>query len=86
MLLDNINVFFFLLLHFRWGDGDIIMENNADFLNYGKIIMANGSTFDANNMYLGTILPKENGGDLFAANYHSYDLDSGNLNYIGKIL
>jgi len=62
------------------------MENDADFLNNGKIIMANGTTFDANDMYLGTILPKENGGDLFALNYHSYDPDEGNLNYQGREL
>ena len=68
----------------NWGTGNLIMENNADFLNNGKIIMANGSTFDASNYYLGTVVPQNNGGDLFALDYHSYDLDEGNLNSLGE--
>ena len=68
----------------QWGSGNLIMENNADFLNNGKMIMADGSTFNAANYYQGTILPKANGGDLFALDYHSYDLDFGNLNSNGK--
>ena len=48
-------------------------------LNQGKFIQADGRTFDANNFYIGIILPKEQGGDLFAKSYHSYDLDQGSL-------
>lgn len=68
----------------QWVSGNLIMENNADFLNNGKMIIADGLTFNAGNYYQGTILPQANGGDLFALNYHSYDLDFGNLNSNGK--
>lgn len=40
----------------RWGSGNIIMDNNADLINLGKVIMADGKTFDAANMYRGIIL------------------------------
>ena len=71
----------------RWISGDIVMENTADLINEGKFIQGDGLSFDANNFYVGIILPKENGGDYFAMSYHSYDLDQGSLDstqYINK--
>merc|ERR1711916_7072 len=70
-----------------WYSGDILMENTADMLNEGKFLMHDGSSFDANNYYAGIILAKEQGGDMFAENYNSYDLDQGALDYsdyVGK--
>ena len=65
----------------RWGTGNIIMDNNADLINLGKMIMEDGATFDADNLYRGIILPEGNGGDVFAPNFHSYDQDAGNIDY-----
>lgn len=68
--------------HCEWGAGDLVIENNGDFVNYGSIQMALGQAkFDANVVYRGTALPLDNGGDPFAKNFHTYDLDPGGLNY-----
>ena len=70
-----------------WYSGDILMENTADMLNEGKFLMNDGKSFNANNYYAGIIIAKEQGGDMFAENYHSYDLDQGALDYsdyVGK--
>ena len=70
-----------------WYSGDILMENTADMLNEGKFILNDANTFDANNFYAGIVLAKEQGGDMFALNYNSYDLDQGSLDYneyVGK--
>jgi hypothetical protein len=69
--------------HAEWETGDIVMADNANFVNFGSLQMANGSSlFAANDVYQGTVVPTENGGDLFALNYHSYDLDQGGLSYV----
>ena len=69
-----------------WDHGDILMADNADFMNLGTVQMTNGSLyFDANNLYQGTIIPTESGGDVFALNFHSYDLDSGWLSYLDYV-
>lgn len=70
-----------------WYSGDIIMENTADMLNEGKFLLNDANNFVANNFYAGIILAKEQGGDMFAENYNSYDLDQGALDYsdyVGK--
>ena len=55
-------------------------------MNLGTVQMTNGSLyFDANNLYQGTIIPTESGGDVFALNFHSYDLDSGWLSYVDYV-
>ena len=64
-----------------WDTGNIITENQGDFLNLGQIKMANGMDFRASDLVQGTIIPKENGGDAFALNFHSYDSDEGSLDY-----
>jgi hypothetical protein len=70
----------------EWLSGDILMADNADFMNLGTVQMANGNLyFDADNLYQGTVLPTENGGDVFAKEFHSYDLDSGWLSYLDYV-
>lgn len=70
----------------EWLSGDILMADNADFMNLGTVQMARGNLFfDANNLYQGTVLPTENGGDVFALDFHSYDLDSGWLSYLDYV-
>lgn len=71
--------------HAEWASGDILMADQADFVNLGTVQMANGTRlFDANNLVEGTVLPVENGGDVFALDFHSWDLDQGALDYTGK--
>lgn len=68
--------------HAEWDTGDILMADGGDFLNLGTMQMAKGSgSFIASDLYEGTVTPLENGGDVFAKNFHSYDLDQGYLNY-----
>lgn len=63
------------------------MADQADFVNLGTVQMTNGSAlFNGNNLVEGTIIPVENGGDPFALQYHSWDLDQGGLDFEGKIL
>ncbi len=70
----------------EWDSGDILMADNADFMNQGTVQMAKGNLyFTANNLYQGTVLPTESGGDVFALNFHSYDLDSGWLSYLDYV-
>ena len=66
----------------EWDKGDIIMADNADFMNLGTVKMRGGQLqFQASDVYEGTILPVESGGDVFAKTFHSYDIDSGALSY-----
>ena len=37
--------------------------------------------FSAENMFEGTIIPTENGGDRYALNFHSWDMDEGQLDF-----
>eukprot|EP00604_Paraphysomonas_vestita_P003774 CAMPEP_0174823180 /NCGR_PEP_ID=MMETSP1107-20130205/22153_1 /TAXON_ID=36770 /ORGANISM="Paraphysomonas vestita, Strain GFlagA" /LENGTH=163 /DNA_ID=CAMNT_0016044737 /DNA_START=1132 /DNA_END=1623 /DNA_ORIENTATION=- len=68
--------------HAEWSEGDIIMADQADFVNLGTVQMTNGSAlFNGNNLVEGTIIPVENGGDPFALQYHSWDLDQGGLDF-----
>lgn len=68
--------------HAEWSEGDVIMGDLGDFVNLGSVQMSNGdAAFDANNVVEGSILPLENGGDVFALNFHSWDLDQGALDY-----
>jgi hypothetical protein len=68
--------------HCEWGSGDLISSDSGDFLNLGTVQMKNGvSSFFANALYQGTELPIENGGDVFALEYHSWDMDNGALDY-----
>ena len=52
----------------------------------GYLQMSDGSTFDSSNLFEGRIVTLENGGDPFALQFHSYDLDEGHLNYLGNII
>lgn len=65
--------------HCEWGDGDIATSDNGDFQNFGTVQMR-GNAFAANALYKGAALPVENGGDVFALQYHSWDTDLGALN------
>lgn len=68
--------------HCEWGTGDIIIADNGGFLNLGSLQMLEGvEKFTANALYQGTEVPLENGGDVFALEYHSFDNDEGALDY-----
>jgi hypothetical protein len=70
--------------HAEWSTGDIIMADQADFVNLGTVQMSNGSElFSGNTLVEGTVIPRENGGDLFALEFHSWDLDQGALDFSG---
>jgi hypothetical protein len=73
--------------HASWGAGDIILENNADFLNLGEIQIKDGinpDEFRAGTLMRGVILPLENGGDAYAQNYHSYDVDQVRISILAS--
>lgn len=66
--------------HAEWGSGDLIMDDNADFLNLGYLQMMHGASgFTAGNLYKGSVIPVENGGDMFASNFNSWDMDQSKL-------
>ena len=68
--------------HCEWGTGDLISSDSGDFLNLGTVqMMAGVRGFASNAMYQGTELPIESGGDVFALEYHSWDMDNGGLDY-----
>lgn len=68
--------------HCEWGTGDIIASDNGDFQNFGTIQMQDGvNAFSANALYKGAELPIEEGGDVFALEFHSWDVDQGSLDY-----
>jgi hypothetical protein len=71
--------------HCEWGTGNIINSNNGNFVNYGTIQVRGDDTgqakFQGSVMYLGTDVPLENGGDPFALQYHTWDMDNGALDY-----
>lgn len=70
----------------EWDTGDIIMADNADFMNLGTVKMRGGQMyFDASDLYEGSVVPTESGGDMFALDFHSYDIDSGKLSYVTYI-
>jgi hypothetical protein len=72
--------------HAEWSSGDIITADQGDFVNLGSVQMANGTElFNANMRAQGTIIPVESGGDAFALEYHSWDLDQGNLDFQGTL-
>jgi hypothetical protein len=72
--------------HAEWSKGDIVTADQGDFVNLGTVQMANGTTyFDSNMRSEGTIIPKESGGDVFALDFHSWDLDQGSLDFQGKV-
>lgn len=66
----------------EWDTGDILMADGGDFLNLGAMQKksAKGDLI-ASDFYQGSVTPVENGGDIFALSFHSYDLDQGYLNY-----
>ena len=60
------------------------MADQADFVNLGTVQMANGSElFSGDILVEGTVIPRENGGDFFALEFHSWDLDQGALDFTG---
>ncbi|KAJ1415652.1 hypothetical protein B484DRAFT_401409 [Ochromonadaceae sp. CCMP2298] len=68
--------------HCEWGTGDLITVDSGDFLNQGTVQMMDGvAGFFSNGLYAGTELPVESGGDVFALEYHSWDMDNGGLDY-----
>jgi hypothetical protein len=68
--------------HCEWGTGDLVSSDSGDFLNLGTVQMKDGvRSFASSAMYQGTELPIESGGDVFALNYHSWDMDNGGLDY-----
>jgi hypothetical protein len=73
----------------EWREGDIVMADQADFVNLGTVetIASNGTmVFEGNNLVEGTAIPVENGGDPFALQFHSWDLDQGGLSFTGHLL
>jgi hypothetical protein len=63
------------------------MADQADFVNLGTVETSNGTmVFDGNNLVEGTAIPVENGGDPFALQFHSWDLDQGGLSFTGAPL
>jgi hypothetical protein len=61
------------------------MADQADFVNLGTVQIVNGSQgFSFSNLVEGTVIPTENGGDPFALDFHSWDLDQGALSTTGK--
>lgn len=69
-----------------WDTGDIVMADNADFMNLGTVKMEGGQMyFDASDLYEGSVVPTESGGDVFALDFHSYDIDSGKLSYVDYV-
>jgi hypothetical protein len=69
--------------HCEWGSGDLLFEDQGDFLNLGTLQMSGAlaGDFSSSAMYKGTELPVVNGGDVFALDYHTYDMDIGGLSY-----
>lgn len=73
--------------HAEWSKGDIVTADQGDFVNLGTVQMSNGTTYFNSNMRAeGTIVPKESGGDAFALDFHSWDLDQGSLDFQGWFL
>ena len=65
----------------NWGYGNLIIDNNADFINYNELQLRNGlNEFTGNTFIQGTIVPVESGGDPLAQQYHSWDVDQGSIN------
>ena len=65
----------------EWSTGDIIMADGADFNNNGDLVMGGGyANFNGSNYIQGTVIPIENGGDVFAKDFHSFDID-GKLDF-----
>lgn len=64
-----------------WGSGNILTADQGDFLNLGTLQMQNYTTFAGENFFEGTIIPTENGGDRYALNFHTYDMDEGQLDF-----
>ena len=78
---------YFTTVFLEWSFGDILMGDFGDFVNLGSVQMSLGSLyFEANDLVEGTAIPVENGGDLFALNFHSWDLDQGALDYTGELV
>jgi hypothetical protein len=69
-----------------WEQGDIISENQGDFLNFGTLELYDSTTFSASAFIEGRVIPLENGGDYFAKRFHSSDMDEGRLNYTEYVL
>eukprot|EP00595_Chromulina_sp_UTEXLB2642_P002548 CAMPEP_0196767976 /NCGR_PEP_ID=MMETSP1095-20130614/42188_1 /TAXON_ID=96789 ORGANISM="Chromulina nebulosa, Strain UTEXLB2642" /NCGR_SAMPLE_ID=MMETSP1095 /ASSEMBLY_ACC=CAM_ASM_000446 /LENGTH=275 /DNA_ID=CAMNT_0042136897 /DNA_START=2638 /DNA_END=3465 /DNA_ORIENTATION=- len=66
----------------QWGTGDLVTDSNGDFINLNDIQYLDGITsFTAGAYIRGTIVPVEDGGDVFAVNYNSWDYDEGKLSY-----
>ena len=63
-----------------WGTGDVITADQGDFLNFGTLqTISSDPTFKLGVFYEGTVIPTENGGDRYAMNFHTWDVDEGQL-------
>ena len=73
--------------HAEWSTGDVIMGDFGDVVNLGTFQLQpeDGTLFTGNNLVEGSIVPLENGGDVFALDFHSWDLDQGGLDYTRNI-
>lgn len=68
--------------HCEWSGGDIIADNGGNFVNMGTVQMGDGVRFfNSSSFNFGTILPVEVGGDVYAKNYHGWDMDAGGLDF-----
>eukprot|EP01041_Mallomonas_annulata_P006890 gene6890-13968_t len=64
--------------HAEWSQGDIVMGDLGDLVNLGTFQQeTEGFSFTASNLVEGSVIPIENGGDVFAMDFHSWDLDQG---------
>lgn len=64
----------------EWNSGDIMITDFGDFINRGTIQIIQSTTDNKvlSAFYKGTAVSLENGGDYFAKDYHTYDIDPGN--------
>ena len=67
--------------HAEWSTGDMLMMDGADFSNRGSLQMTDGyASFNGSNIIKGTVISLDNGGDVFAEDFHSFDVD-GKLDF-----
>jgi hypothetical protein len=68
--------------HAVWTTGNIMSSDGGAFVNLGDIQMGRGAQFFKSDDFIeGHIIPLEDGGDVFALDFHSWDDNIGGLSY-----